>query len=310
MDEGLGCGSARTKEAMSTPPSLTAAVVQLTSTEDVAENLAAIGHWVGEAARAGATFIALPENACWLRVSPDAVCPKEVIPLGPDGSGGEGSGPILTALLAVAAEHRVWLLVGSFPELSPDPRRIYNTSVLIDGTSGGARGRVAATYRKLHLFDIDVKGSESQRESDTILAGDRAVVAEVAGVPFGLSICYDLRFPELYRRLVDDGARVLTVPAAFTEFTGKDHWLVLLRARAIETQTFVIAPGQSGFHGGKRRTYGKSTIIDPWGIPLCMAGDGPGFAIARLDFASQDRIRASLPCLQHRHPALNRGPTQ
>lgn len=289
---------------------LTAAVVQLTSTEDVAENLAAIAHWVGEAARAGASFVALPENACWLRVSADAVCPKEVIP---SGAGGEGSGPILSALKRIAAENRVWLLVGSFPEVSPDPGRIYNTSVLIDGTSGTegipGLGRVAATYRKLHLFDIDVKGSESQRESDTIAPGDRAVVTEVAGVPVGLSICYDLRFPELYRRLVDDGARVLTVPAAFTEFTGKDHWLVLLRARAIETQTFVIAPGQSGFHGGKRRTYGKSTIIDPWGIPLCIAGDGPGFAIARLDFASQDRIRASLPCLQHRHPALSRGTT-
>lgn len=283
---------------------LTAAVVQLTSTEDVAENLAAIALWVGEAARAGATFVALPENACWLRISPEAVCPKEVIPARGDEA---ASGPILTALRRIAAENRVWLLVGSFPEASPDPGRIYNTSVLIDGTAGP--GRVAATYRKLHLFDIDVKGSESQRESDTIAPGDRAVVAEVAGVPVGLSICYDLRFPELYRRLVDDGARVLTVPAAFTEFTGKDHWLVLLRARAIETQTFVIAPGQSGFHGGKRRTYGKSTIIDPWGIPLCIAGDGPGFAVARLDFASQDRIRASLPCLQHRHPALNRGPT-
>lgn len=289
---------------------LTAAVVQLTSTEDVAENLAAIELWVGEAARAGASFVALPENACWLRVSPDAVCPKEAIP----NEGEEAaSGPILTALRRVAAAHRVWLLIGSFPEVSPDPRRIYNTSVLIDGTMGTAEasglGRVVATYRKLHLFDIDVKGSESQRESDTIAPGDRAVVADVAGVPVGLSICYDLRFPELYRRLVDDGARVLTVPAAFTEFTGKDHWLVLLRARAIETQTFVIAPGQSGFHGGRRRTYGKSTIIDPWGIPLCIAGDGPGFAIARLDFASQDRIRASLPCLQHRHPALGRGPT-
>ncbi|HRE90767.1 MAG TPA: carbon-nitrogen hydrolase family protein, partial [Myxococcota bacterium] len=286
------------------------------STEDVAENLAAIAHWVGEAARAGATFVALPENACWLRVSPEAVCPKEVIP---SERVGEGSGPILTALRRVAADNRVWLLVGSFPEVSPDPARIYNTSVLIDGTGAAAGpgeagesralGRVAATYRKLHLFDIDVKGSESQRESDTIAPGDRAVVTEVAGVPVGLSICYDLRFPELYRRLVDDGARVLTVPAAFTEFTGKDHWLVLLRARAIETQTFVIAPGQSGFHGGKRRTFGKSTIIDPWGIPLCIAADGPGFAVARLDFASQDRIRASLPNLQHRHPALNRGPT-
>jgi predicted amidohydrolase len=282
---------------MATLPPLTAAVVQLTSTEDVAQNLEAIRGFVVEAARGGATVVALPENACWLRVAPDSVCPSEPIP---------GDGPILTALRQIAGEAGVWLIVGSFPERGPDPRRIYNTCVVLDGSSGGA-ARVAATYRKLHLFDIDIAGSESQRESDTIAPGDRSVVAEVAGVPTGLSICYDLRFPELYRRLVDDGARVITVPAAFTEFTGKDHWLVLLRARAIETQTFVLAPGQSGFHGGKRRTYGKSSIIDPWGIPLCTAADGPGIAIARLDFSNQDRIRASLPCLQHRHPALGRG---
>jgi predicted amidohydrolase len=282
-------------------PVLTAAVVQLTSTEDVAENLRVIALLVGEAARAGAELVALPENACWMRTTPDAVCPMEPVP---------GDGPILTALRTIAAEARVWLVVGSFAETGPDAQHHYNTSVVIDGTGGAAGvgasglGQVTATYRKLHLFDIDVKGSESQRESDTIAPGDRAVTTAIRGVRTGLSICYDLRFPELYRRLVDEGARVLTVPAAFTEFTGKDHWLVLLRARAIETQTFVIAPGQSGVHGGKRRTYGKSTIIDPWGIPLCIAPDGPGFALARLDFAAQDRIRASLPCLSHRNPAL------
>lgn len=281
---------------MATLPSLTAAVVQLTSTEDVDHNLETIARFVREAAHAGACVVALPENACWLRVNPDSVCPKEPIP---------GDGPMLTALRRIAGEAGVWLIVGSFPETSPDPCRIYNTSVVLDGSAGGLAA-VVATYRKLHLFDIDISGSESQRESDTIAPGHDVVVADVAGAPMGLSICYDLRFPELYRRLVDQGARVLTVPAAFTEFTGKDHWLVLLRARAIETQTFVIAPGQSGFHGGKRRTFGKSTIIDPWGIPLCTAADGPGFAIARLDFGNQDRIRASLPCLQHRHPSLSR----
>jgi predicted amidohydrolase len=277
-----------------TPP-LTIAVVQLTSTEDVQRNLEAIERFVLEAARAGAEVVALPENACWLRTNAEAVCPME--PIG-DGAPG-GDGPMLAALRGLARRAGVWLVVGSFPETGPDSAHHYNTTVVLE--PGGA---VTATYRKLHLFDIDVKGSESQRESDSIAPGDRVVTTSIRGVPTGLSICYDLRFPELYRRLVDDGARMMMVPAAFTEFTGKDHWLVLLRARAIETQTFVVAAGQSGFHGGKRRTYGKSTIVDPWGIPLCMAADGPGFALARLDFASQDRIRASLPCLQHRHPAL------
>jgi predicted amidohydrolase len=281
-------------------PTMTAAVVQLTSTDDVSANLEAIRAHVHAAARAGAELVALPENAAWMRIGADSACPMELIP---------GDGPILTGLRRIAAEARVWLLVGSFPEQGPDARRHYNTTIVIDGTGPLADatglGEVTATYRKLHLFDIDVKDGESQRESDTIARGEEIVATPVRGVQTGLSICYDLRFPELYRRLVDRGARILAVPAAFTEFTGKDHWLVLLRARAIETQTFVIAPGQSGFHGGKRRTFGKSTIIDPWGIPLCIAPDGPGFALARLDFAAQDRIRASLPCLQHRHPGVS-----
>lgn len=277
---------------MTVPEPMTAAVVQLTSTEDVAANLEAIRHWVLAAREAGAELVALPENAVWLRLSPDSLAPMEAIE-------DADPGPNLAALKAIAREGGVWLLVGSFPEISPTPARYYNTSIVIDPT-----GRVTATYRKLHLFDIDVKDGESQRESDTIAPGEDVVATAVRGVMTGLSICYDLRFPRLYQRLVDAGARILTVPAAFTEFTGKDHWLVLLRTRAIETETFVIAPGQSGYHGGKRRTFGKSTIIDPWGIPLCIAPDGPGFAVARLDFAAQDRIRASLPCLRHRHPRV------
>jgi predicted amidohydrolase len=274
------------------PPPLVAAVVQLTSTEDVAANLDAIARLVREAASAGAKFVALPENAAWLRTGPVERSPAESL-----------SGPIISTMRELAESLQIHLLVGSFAEASENPARYYNTSVLVDGTTVGAP--ITATYRKLHLFDIDVAGGESQRESDTIAPGDSIVLADVGGVPTGLSICYDLRFARLYERLVDAGALMLTVPAAFTEFTGKDHWMVLLRARAIETQTFVIAPDQSGFHGGRRRSYGKSTIIDPWGIPLCTAGDGPGFALARLDFARQASIRASLPCLRHRHPRVH-----
>ena len=270
---------------------MTVAVVQLTSTDDVAHNLAEIRRLVRDAAVAGATFVTLPENAVYMRVEAGARAPMEPL-----------DGPLVGALRALAGELGIWLLVGSFPETGPDASHYYNTSVLIDGTRADAP--IAATYRKLHLFDIDIPGSESQRESDTIARGDEVVIAEVRGVPTGLTICYDLRFPMLYQRLVDLGARMICVPAAFTEFTGKDHWLVLLRARAIETQTFVVASGQSGFHGGKRRTFGKSCIIDPWGIVLATAADGPGFALARIDFAAQDRIRQNLPCLQHRHPKV------
>lgn len=283
---------------MTMPEPMTAAVVQLTSTEDVAQNLEAIRRYTRDAAKAGAEVVALPENAVWLRVGNEARAPMEAIAAGGDSP---GDGPNLAALRAIAREAGVWLVVGSFPETAGDARRYYNTTVVLS-----PEGAVTATYRKLHLFDIDVKDGESQRESDNIAPGDAVVTTDVRGVKTGLSICYDLRFPLLYQRLVDEGARVLTVPAAFTEFTGKDHWLVLLRARAIETQTFVVAPGQSGFHGGKRRTFGKSTIVDPWGIPLCIAADGPGFAIARLDFAAQERVRASLPCLMHRHPGISR----
>lgn len=270
---------------------MTVAVVQLTSTDDVAHNLAEIRRLVRDAAAAGATFVTLPENAIYLRIALDAKAPMEPL-----------DGPLVAELRALAGELGIWLLVGSFPESGPDADHYFNTSILIDGSATGAP--IAAAYRKLHLFDIDIPGSESQRESDTIARGDEVVVADVRGVKTGLTICYDLRFPKLYQRLVDLGARIVCVPAAFTEFTGKDHWTVLLRARAIETQTFVVASGQSGFHGGKRRTYGKSCIVDPWGIVLATAADGPGFALARLDFAAQDRIRQNLPCLQHRHPKV------
>jgi predicted amidohydrolase len=273
------------------PRPLPVAVIQLTSTSDVAQNLAAISDLCADAARAGARFLALPENATWLRTSPDDVAPVEPL-----------DGPLVGRMRALAADLGVTLLLGSYPETAPVAGKYYNTSVLIDGNQ--ATAPVTARYRKLHLFDIDVTHGESQRESDTITRGEEVVTGEVEGVRLGLSICYDLRFPRLYQRLVDAGARLLAVPSAFTEFTGKDHWLVLLRARAIETQTFVIAPDQSGFHGGKRRSYGKSVIIDPWGLPLAMAGDGPGFALAWLDFAKQDAIRASLPCLSHRHPTV------
>jgi len=269
---------------------LQAAVIQLKATMDVADNLATAERFVREAADAGSQFIAMPENCAFLRTDPKA--PAPVQPL---------DGPIITHFQRVAEDCGVWLLVGSFPEAGPSDGRYHNTSVLLDGTQAGAP--IAATYRKLHLFDIDIKGGETQKESDYIAAGDQLVVTPVGGVPTGLTICYDLRFPTMYQKLTALGARMLTVPAAFTEFTGKDHWLALLRARAIETQTYVIAPNQWGAHGGKRRSFGKSVIYDPWGTALCIAPDRPGWVSARIDLDYQDQVRSSLPCLQHKHPA-------
>ncbi len=266
------------------------AVVQLRSTQDVESNLAEAERFIREAADAGAQLVATPENTPFLRTDPEAPAPIEPV-----------QGPIVSRLRRVAEDVGVWLLIGSFQEQAEgEVLRYHNTSVLVDGTRAGAP--ISATYRKLHLFDIDLAGGESQKESDWIVAGDGPVVTPIAGVPTGLSICYDLRFPGLYQSLVDAGARLLTVPSAFTEYTGKDHWLTLLRARAIETQCYVIAPNQYGHHGGKRRSYGKSAIIDPWGATLAVAPDRPCWIMARLDFDYLDHIRASLPCLQHRHP--------
>lgn len=272
------------------------AVVQLRSTEDVEANLAATERFVREAAAAGADLVVTPENTPFLRTRPESRAPVQPV-----------SGAIVARLRALAGELGVWLIVGSFQEeVGPDApggadaSRYHNTSVVVDGTAAGAP--VAATYRKLHLFDVDIPGGETQRESDWITAGDEAVCVPVAGVPTGLSICYDLRFPRLYQELVERGARLITVPAAFTEYTGKDHWLPLLRARAIETQCYVVAPNQFGHHGGTRRSYGKSTIIDPWGTTLAIAADRPGWTMARVDLAFQDTVRESIPCLRNRHP--------
>ena len=200
-----------------------------------------------------------------------------------------------SAMQALARRTEAWLLLGGFPERASDPGRIRNTSVLLR-----ADGTIAAVYRKIHLFDVDVPGGKRFRESETIEAGDAPVVAETPWGPLGLTICYDLRFPELYRALVARGARLLAVPSAFTAETGKDHWSVLLRARAIENQAYVFAPAQFGHHGGNRRSWGHALVADPWGTVLAECGDHEGFALAPVDFDYQDRVRATLPCLSHR----------
>ena len=191
----------------------------------------------------------------------------------------------------------IWLILGGFPERGA-AGRLRNSALLIDPD-----GSLVAVYRKMHLFDVDltgVPGGKRFRESDTMEPGDEIVVAETPWGGLGLSICYDLRFPELYRALAARGARLVAVPSAFTLETGKDHWHVLLRARAIENQVYLMAPAQFGSHGATRRSYGHALVVDPWGAIIAECGDQEGFALARLDFAYQDKVRASLPCLTHR----------
>ena len=273
-----------------TSNSLPVAVVQLSSQDDVAANLACATHWVGEAARAGAKLVALPENFAFMGEEVDKRKAAEQV----------GEGPISRALAAAARTHQVFIVAGGMPEKSADADRPYNTSLLFAPT-----GEVVAKYRKIHLFDVDLPDGTKLQESRATLEGPTEL-AELGDLPsvgpalLGMTVCYDLRFPELYRALAAKGARIVTVPAAFTLTTGKDHWHVLLRARAIEDQVFVLAPAQTGKHPKGRQTYGKSLIVDPWGDVLAQCGEGEGFALARLDFAYQDRVRGSLPSLRHR----------
>jgi predicted amidohydrolase len=263
-----------------------AAVIQLSSQDDVSKNLARAVHFLGEAARAGAELAVLPENFAYFGDEEGKRAVAEKL---------DGKGAIAAAIGGTAKTLGLHVIAGGMPEVSDDPRRPYNTSVLFD-----AEGTVAATYRKVHLFDVDLADGTKLRESDGTSPGHDLVVARVRDVPVGMSVCYDLRFPELYRALERRGARVVTVPSAFTLTTGKDHWHVLLRGRAIENQVFVLAAAQHGRHPRGRQTYGKSLIVDPWGDVLAQCGEGEGFAVARLDFAYQDRVRAALPCLAHK----------
>lgn len=269
---------------------LAAAVVQLSCQGDVLANLERVKLWVGEAARAGAKLVVLPENFALMGEEEEKRAVAERL------SASE-PGPILRALLTAARENAVSIVGGGMPETSGDADRPYNTSVLVTPA-----GELAATYRKIHLFDVDLPDGTKLEESRAATSGglDLGPLASVGGAPLGMTICYDVRFPELYRALTAMGARVVTVPAAFTLMTGKDHWHVLLRARAIEDQLFILAAAQTGRHPRGRQTYGKSLIVDPWGDVLAQCGEGEGFALARLDFAAQDRVRAALPCLRHR----------
>jgi predicted amidohydrolase len=270
---------------MSGADRLPVALVQLDAGGDVERNVAAAADLADEAATGGARLVALPEYLQYRGTDDGYRVSARSIP-----------GPWTEPFAEVARRRGAWILIGSLAESSADPRRPYNTSVLVapDGT-------IAATYRKIHLFDVTVEAGPVDRESDRVSPGDRAVVAVVDGIRVGLSVCYDLRFPELYRALALAGAEVLTVPANFTERTGRDHWEVLLRARAIENGAYVLAPSQVGGPPGQP-AYGRSMIVDPWGTIVAQAPDGVGIVAAELDLARVRSIRCQIPVLAGRQP--------
>jgi deaminated glutathione amidase len=265
------------------------ACVQLNSRADKAATVTAATELVRRAAAGGARLIVLPETWTFKGSHAELAGAAEAI-----------DGPSNSVLAGLAAELGVYVLAGSIYERSDRPDRFANTSVLFD-----PGGMPIAVYRKIHLFDA-VAGARVYRESDDLVAGHELVSAQVDGVTVGLTICYDLRFPELYRALALRGARIMLVPSAFTEATGRDHWEVLLRARAIENGCFVVAAGQWGVHGAGRHCHGRSMIVDPWGTVLAVAPDGVGLCDAELVLDAVDRVREQLPALAHRRADLYR----
>lgn len=261
----------------------TVAALQMTAGDDKSRNLATAARLVEEAARRGAVFAALPELFNCLGEPETIVAQAESIP-----------GPTSQAMSNLAAQFKITLLAGSIAERAAKDE-VYNASLLF-----GPDGRQLACYRKIHLFDIDLPGRITFAESEFLGRGSRLLVTETPVGRLGQATCYDLRFPELFRGLVDRGAELFVVPAAFTLPTGRDHWEVLLRARAIENQVYVIAPNQFGRHTAKLTTFGRSVIVDPWGTVLATAPDGEGVITAVVQRERQAEIRATLPALTHR----------
>ncbi len=269
--------------------SFLAAALQLSSTPDAAANLAQAEELIDLAARRGAELVGLPENFIFLGAEEQRM--QQAASLAEQAS---------RFLVTMARRYQVTLLGGGFP-VPAGEAATFNRAELV-----GPDGQLLGRYDKVHLFDVDLPDGNTYTESATVQAGEVAPpVVEVPGLcRVGLSICYDVRFPELYRHLAGAGAELITVPAAFTAFTGKDHWQVLLQARAIENTAYVLAPAQTGLHYGRRQSHGHALVIDPWGTVLADAGVATGVAVAPIDTGHLQRVRAQMPSLRHRHPSL------
>ncbi len=264
------------------------ALIQMNSQDNPQANLREASRLIEVAASEGAELAALPELFTYLGPASEHPKVAEAIP-----------GPTTEHLSALAAKQRMYILGGSFLESVSGESRFFNTSTLFDRT-----GRLITRYRKIHLFDVDLPGQAPYRESATVAAGTEIVTADTEFGRVGMTVCYDLRFPELYRALASQGAEVIFVPAAFTLHTGKDHWEVLLRARAIENQVFVVAPAQVGTHPPGRECYGNSLVADPWGTVIARAPNEVAVTVATLDLSYLKQIRRELPAMEHRRQDL------
>ena len=263
------------------------AAVQMISGPDIAANLEQAERLIAQAAAAGAALVALPEYFLLIGASDEArLAAREAL----------GEGPVQRFLAACAKRYGVWLVGGSLPLFGVNPDKMRNACLVFDPS-----GQRVARYDKIHLFSLEL-GSESYDESRTIEAGDKVVAFDSPLGRIGLAICYDLRFPELFRAMGE--VDLLVLPAAFTEITGRAHWELLLRARAIENQCYLLAPAQGGLHPGGRMTHGNSMIVDPWGEMLARLDKGAGFISADIDAARIKQVRKSLPALRHRFPGL------
>ncbi|MCS6804631.1 MAG: carbon-nitrogen hydrolase family protein [Blastocatellia bacterium] len=269
---------------MSSPRELVVALVQMCSTDDVAGNCDYAERQLIQCAQKGARWVLFPENVCYLRKEGEQVDWTEAL-----------TREIVARFCQLAERWNVYILLGSIPEPDPASTRLYNSSVLIS-----PRGEVTANYRKLHLFDAVLPDGQLLVESKFVEPGNELIWADVDGVKAGLTICYDLRFPELYRALTFGGAAIITVPSAFTVPTGQAHWEVLLRARAIENQVFILAPAQTGQHSERRSSFGHSLIVGPWGDVIAAAGQEETIVWATLDLEQIRKVRQRMPCLEHR----------
>lgn len=268
------------------------ATIQMVSGTDVSENMKQAEDLLVQAAAEGAEFALLPE---YFPIISDDETAKLTL------QEEFGNGPLQEFLATQAEKQNLWLMGGTVPLSTDDPKRVASSCLLFDPS-----GKCAARYDKMHLFDVcvDREDAESYNESGTIVPGKEIVVAETPFAKIGMSVCYDLRFPELYRKLVSRGAKVITVPSAFTYSTGRRHWEMFLKARAVENLCFVIASNQGGQNTENRATWGHSMIIDPWGNILNSLEEGAGFACADLDFNRQNELRNSFPALDHRIPGV------
>ncbi len=262
------------------------AAIQMASAPQRDANLMEAGRLIQLAKDQGAELVVLPENFPIMGVEEsDKVAIREPY----------GDGPIQSFLSEQAKKHGLWIVGGTIPIWNDDPNKIIAVSILYNSD-----GEEVARYEKIHLFDVELDGEESYKESETIANGNKVVVADTPFGKLGMAICYDLRFPELFRQLIDQGAEIIALPSAFTATTGKAHWEVLVRARAIENLCYVIAADQGGYHLSGRSTYGDSMIVDPWGNVLNRLSQGAGVVIADIDIERMHNTRRTFPCLQHR----------